>query len=151
MRAVIQRVTFSRVEVEGEVVGEIKQGLMVLLGITHEDKEEDMDRLIKKILNMRIFNDAEGKMNLSVQDIQGDVQVISQFTLYGDTRKGNRPSFMRSAPPAISLPMYERFLEKMQAQFAGKVAKGKFGADMKVSLLNDGPVTIIMDTHQLDF
>ncbi|MEO0895021.1 MAG: D-aminoacyl-tRNA deacylase [Bacteroidota bacterium] len=151
MRAVIQRVAYSKVEVDGKIVGDIEQGLMVLLGVTHEDGEADMDRLIKKILNLRIFNDAEGKMNLSVQDINGQIQVISQFTLYADTRKGNRPSFMRSAKPDVSLPMYQQFLEKLRWQFSGKVAEGKFGAEMKVSLLNDGPVTIILDTKQIDF
>lgn len=151
MRAVIQRVTFSRVEVEGEVIGEISQGLMVLLGITHEDNQSDIERLVKKITNLRIFEDEEGRMNRSVKDVKGGIHVISQFTLHADTKKGNRPSFMRSAPPNISEPLYEDFLTHLRKEFDGEVATGKFGAYMKVSLLNDGPITIIMDTHQPEF
>ncbi len=147
MRAIIQRVSFSKVEVEKEVVGEISQGLMVLLGITHEDGEEDIKRIVKKIVNLRIFNDEEGKMNLSVQDIDGGIQVISQFTLYADTKKGNRPSYVRSAPPDLSEPLYQKFVDHLKTVFLGPVATGAFGAEMEVSLLNHGPVTIILDSQ----
>ncbi|MCB0839947.1 MAG: D-tyrosyl-tRNA(Tyr) deacylase, partial [Bacteroidetes bacterium] len=119
MRAVIQRVSFSKVEVEGEVVGEIPQGLMVLLGITHEDNEDDIAWMIKKITQLRIFNDEAEKMNLSVQDVGGDILVISQFTLYANAKKGNRPSYIRSAPPDISIPLYEKFLEQLRVSFSG--------------------------------
>ncbi|MCB0844655.1 MAG: D-tyrosyl-tRNA(Tyr) deacylase [Bacteroidetes bacterium] len=148
MRAVIQRVSFSKVEVEGEVVGEIPQGLMVLLGITHEDNEDDIAWMIKKITQLRIFNDEAEKMNLSVQDVGGDILVISQFTLYANAKKGNRPSYIRSAPPDISIPLYEKFLEQLRVSFSGKVATGEFGASMQVSLLNNGPVTIILDSRE---
>ncbi|MEM9932438.1 MAG: D-aminoacyl-tRNA deacylase [Bacteroidota bacterium] len=150
MRALIQRVSHASVEVEGKTLGSIQQGLLVLLGIAHEDTETDQDWLIRKVLNLRIFSDEEGKMNLSVKDIQGEILLISQFTLFANSKKGNRPSYIRSAPPAISIPMYERFLDELQAQFPGKVASGEFGADMKVSLLNDGPVTILLDSQQQD-
>ncbi|MEM6768749.1 MAG: D-aminoacyl-tRNA deacylase [Bacteroidota bacterium] len=150
MRALIQRVSHASVEVEGKTLGSIQQGLLVLLGIAHEDTETDQDWLIRKVLNLRIFSDKEGKMNLSVKDIQGEILLISQFTLFANSKKGNRPSYIRSAPPAISIPMYERFLDELQAQFPGKVASGEFGADMKVSLLNDGPVTILLDSQQQD-
>ena len=148
MRAVIQRVSFSKVEVEGEVVGEIPQGLMVLLGITHEDNEDDIAWMIKKITQLRIFNDEAEKMNLSVQDVGGDILVISQFTLYANAKKGNRPSYIRSAPPDISIPLYEKFLEQLRVSFSGKVATGEFGASVQVSLLNNGPVTIILDSRE---
>ncbi|MCI4671252.1 MAG: D-aminoacyl-tRNA deacylase [Bacteroidia bacterium] len=151
MRAVIQRVKFSQVEVDTEIVGEITHGLMVLLGITHDDNQADIERLVKKIINLRIFEDEDGKMNLSVKDIKGGIHVISQFTLHADTKKGNRPSFMRSAPPNISEPLYEDFLSHLRKEFKGDIATGKFGAYMKVSLLNDGPITIIMDTHNPEF
>lgn len=133
------------------MVGEISKGLLVLLGITHDDKQADIERLVKKITNMRIFEDEEGKMNLSIKDIGGGIHVISQFTLHADTKKGNRPSFMRSAPPNISEPLYEDFLAHLRKEFPGEVATGTFGAYMQVSLLNDGPVTIILDTHNPEF
>ncbi|MEM7512552.1 MAG: D-aminoacyl-tRNA deacylase [Bacteroidota bacterium] len=148
MRALIQRVSHASVVVEGETLGDIQQGLLVLLGITHEDKETDQEWLIRKILNLRIFNDEAGKMNVSVQDIEGEILVISQFTLFANSKKGNRPSYIRSAPPAVSIPLYENFLKSLKTQFSGKVASGEFGADMKVSLLNDGPVTILLDSQQ---
>ena len=148
MRAVIQRVSFSKVEVEGEIAGEIPQGLMVLLGITHEDNEDDIAWMIKKITQLRIFNDEAEKVNLSVQDVGGDILVISQFTLYANAKKGNRPSYIRSAPPDISIPLYEKFLEQLRVSFSGKVATGEFGASMQVSLLNNGPVTIILDSRE---
>lgn len=147
MRAVIQRVRFSKVEVAGQIVGEIPAGLLVLLGITHDDSASDIDWLVRKIPQLRIFNDDQGKMNLSVQDVGGDILVISQFTLYANSRKGNRPSYIRSAPPEISIPLYEAFVDTLRQQFSGQVATGEFGADMAVSLLNDGPVTIILDSR----
>lgn len=151
MRIVVQRVSFSKVEIGGEVSGEIKNGLMVLLGITHDDEEKDMDWLIKKLINLRIFKDEQDKMNLSVQDVEGGILVISQFTLYANSKKGNRPSYIRSAPPDIAIPLYERFLAKLKAAFSGPIQTGEFGANMQVSLLNDGPVTIILDSKNPEF
>ncbi|MEM8888160.1 MAG: D-aminoacyl-tRNA deacylase [Bacteroidota bacterium] len=148
MRAVIQRVSHSKVVVEGRTTGEIEKGLLVLLGVTHTDERADIDWLIKKITNLRIFNDEHGKMNLSVKDVGGDILVVSQFTLYADSKKGNRPSYIRSAPPDFSIPMYENFVELLALNFEGKVATGEFGAMMEVSLLNDGPVTIILDSKE---
>lgn len=151
MRAVIQRVRQARVEIDGEVSGAIDQGLLVLLGITHEDKTADIEWLVKKMTNLRIFNDPDDKMNLSVSDVGGGILVVSQFTLYASSKKGNRPSYIRSAPPDISIPIYESFLSHLRDQFSGPVATGEFGAKMDVHLLNDGPVTIILDTTQPDF
>jgi D-tyrosyl-tRNA(Tyr) deacylase len=146
MRAVIQRTSYAQVSVNGEIIGEIQKGLLVLVGIGQDETEAECLWLAQKILQLRIFNDAEGKMNLSVADVQGELLVISQFTLFGDSRKGNRPSFSQAAPPTIAEPLYERFLATLKQLFPGKVASGIFGADMKVSLLNDGPVTLILDT-----
>lgn len=148
MRALIQRVQHSRVVVAGKEVGAIGPGLLILLGITHDDTQSDMDWLLKKIPKLRIFDDPEGKMNLSVTDIGGEILVVSQFTLFANCQKGNRPSYIRSAPPDISLPMYEQFVAQLRATFSGKVATGEFGAMMEVSLLNDGPVTIMLDSRQ---
>ncbi|MEL6651758.1 MAG: D-aminoacyl-tRNA deacylase [Bacteroidota bacterium] len=148
MRVVIQRVQHSKVVVAGETIGEIGKGLMVLLGITQEDGQADIDWLVKKITKMRIYNDEAGKMNLSVEDIGGDILVVSQFTLYADARKGNRPSYIRSAKPDISIPLYEQFVKTLRTQFSGEVSTGEFGAMMEVSLLNDGPVTIILDSKE---
>ncbi|MFK7924305.1 MAG: D-aminoacyl-tRNA deacylase [Bacteroidia bacterium] len=149
MRTVIQRVQHSKVVVEDQTIGEIGRGLMVLLGVTHDDNETDIKWLVKKITKMRIFNDDAGKMNLSVEDIGGDILVVSQFTLYANARKGNRPSYIRSAPPDVSIPLYEQFVETLRASFTGQVATGEFGAMMEVSLLNDGPVTIILDSKEI--
>lgn len=146
MRIVLQRASEASVKVDGEIIGEIQQGLVVLLGIEQEDTEEDIDWLIKKIINLRIFNDENDVMNLSLQQINGEVLIISQFTLHASTKKGNRPSYIKAAKPDVSIPLYERFIEKIRKQIPQKVATGKFGADMKVSLINDGPVTICMDT-----
>ncbi len=148
MRAIIQRVAHARVEVEKEIVGEIEAGLLVLLGVTHDDTQADIDYLIRKITKLRIFNDEAGKMNLSVNDIGGGILVVSQFTLFADTSKGNRPSYIRSAPPDFSIPMYEQFLASLKQQFDGPIATGKFGAAMEVHLLNDGPVTISIDSKE---
>ena len=151
MRAVIQRVKKASVEVNGASIGEIGHGLLVLLGITHDDSSNDTDWLLKKLLQLRIFNDGEGKMNLSVTDVNGSILIVSQFTLYADAKKGNRPSYIRSAPPAISIPIYDNFVAELRSRFAGPVATGSFGAMMDVALVNDGPVTIILDSQQQDF
>lgn len=148
MRVILQRVKYACVEVEQKLVGEISYGLLVLLGISINDSTEDVDWLVKKILALRIFNDVEGKMNYSVEDVKGQVLIVSQFTLFANCKKGNRPSFTQSAPPSIAIPLYEAFLNTVRERFPGKVACGVFGADMKVELLNDGPVTIILDTEQ---
>ena len=146
MRVVIQRVTEANVKVEGEIVGEVEQGLMLLVGIQEEDTKTDVDWLVQKILNLRIFGDEEGKLNLSVQDIKGEILCISQFTLIADYKKGNRPSFIKAAKPDQAIPLFEYF--KAEISKSGlKTEAGIFGADMKVSLLNDGPVTILMDSQ----
>ena len=147
MRVVIQRVSEAAVKIDGTIVGEISKGLLVLLGIAQEDTEQDALYLIQKLINLRIFSDADGKMNLSVQDCGGELLVVSQFTLYADTKKGNRPSYIRAARPELAIPLYEFFLRELQKQFQGPIQTGQFGADMKVSLINDGPVTIIMDSR----
>lgn len=146
MIAVVQRVSSSSVTINAEKTRSINQGLLVLVGICNEDDREDIEWLCRKIANMRIFGDDEGKMNLSVKDIHGDIMVISQFTLHASTKKGNRPSFIEAAKPEISIPLYEEFLSTMSNELGKEVVPGEFGADMKVQLLNDGPVTIIIDT-----
>ncbi len=149
MRAVIQRVREASVKINDEIVGEIQQGLLVLLGIEHVDSELDADYLIQKLIHLRIFGDDEGKMNHSVSDISGDLLIVSQFTLFADTKKGNRPSFILSAKPEQAIPLYEYFLSQLKKSFSGKIEKGVFGGDMQVELINDGPVTIIMDSKHL--
>lgn len=146
MKAVIQRVTEASVEIDGSIHNEISTGLLVLLGITHDDSPEDRDWLIRKMANLRIFNDEQGVMNKSILDIEGEVLIISQFTLHASTKKGNRPSYLQAAKPDIAIPIYESFLESWESQTGIKAKAGIFGADMKVRLLNDGPVTIIIDT-----
>jgi len=146
MRAVIQRVSRASVTVEGEVTGQIGQGLMVLLGVGPEDTESDGAWLASKLANLRIFSDEAGKMNLSLIDVAGGALVVSQFTLYGDCRRGRRPSFVGAAPPESAEPLYERFCEQLAAQGVAHVGRGVFGAMMDVDLLNDGPVTLIIDT-----
>jgi D-tyrosyl-tRNA(Tyr) deacylase len=148
MRAVIQRVSSASVKVEEKTTADINEGLLILLGIEHEDGEADMDWLIRKILNMRIFDDENGVMNLSVQDINGDIIVVSQFTLHASTKKGNRPSYIKAAKPAIAEQMYLDFVKKLSEVFNGRVQTGIFGAMMKVSLVNDGPVTILIDSKK---
>ena len=146
MRIVIQRVKESYVEVEGKIVGHINKGFLVLLGIKCSDSKKDVDYLVRKLVNLRIFSDENDKMNLALKDVNGELLIISQFTLYGDCKKsGNRPSFSGSAKPDIAIPLYEYFIEECKKQIA-IVETGIFGADMKVSLLNDGPVTIILDS-----
>ncbi len=146
MKAVLQRVSQASVTIEGKVNGAIEQGLLILLGVTHEDSQDDIDWLIRKIMNLRIFSDAEGLMNLSCQDIKGRYLVISQFTLQASTKKGNRPSYIAAARPEIAIPLYETFVKQLGVLTQTDVETGIFGADMKVSLLNDGPVTIIIDS-----
>ncbi len=146
MRVVIQRVQRCSVEVEGKIIGEIGKGLAILLGVEEADTQEDIDWLCGKISRLRIFDDENGVMNLDVQQAGGRAIVISQFTLYASTKKGNRPSYIRSAPEPISRPMYEKFLATLSATLGAEVEHGEFGADMKVALVNDGPVTICIDS-----
>ena len=146
MRAVIQRVSQSNVKVSEEVIGEIKEGLMVLVSFVDEDNDIDLEWMTKKIVNLRIFNDDEGKMNRSVQDVGGDILLISQFTLHGSTKKGNRPSFIKAAKPDFANVMYERFIKVLEQTLGKEIQTGEFGGDMKVSLINDGPTTIIIDS-----
>ena len=146
MRLVIQRVSRASVTVENTIIGQIGPGLLVLLGIEQADSEEDVDWLVQKTIQMRIFSDEEGKMNGSLQDIRGELLVISQFTLHASTKKGNRPGFTAAARPEQAIPLYELFIEKAQMALGKPVQNGSFGADMKVDLLNDGPVTIIIDS-----
>ena len=146
MRVVVQRVSQSNVKVSGEVIGEIKEGLMVLVSFVDEDNDTDLNWMTKKIINLRIFNDDEGKMNRSVQDIGGDILLISQFTLHGSTKKGNRPSFIKAAKPDFANVMYERFIKVLEQSLGKEIQTGEFGGDMKVSLVNDGPTTIIIDS-----
>jgi D-tyrosyl-tRNA(Tyr) deacylase len=146
MRVVIQRVAHASVTIEGVVKSRIDAGLLVLLGIEHDDNQEDIDWLCKKIAAMRIFSDEAGLMNKSVQDIEGEMIVVSQFTLHASTKKGNRPSFIKAARPETAIPLYEQFVQMLAAESGRPVYTGTFGADMKVELLNDGPVTILMDS-----
>lgn len=147
MRAVVQRVSEASVCVPAEgYESSVGKGLMVLVAFIDEDTEEDLDWMSRKIAAMRIFDDADGVMNLSVKDVDGEVLIVSQFTLYASTVKGNRPSYVRAARPDVAIPLYEKFLSKMEAQLQKPVGRGIFGADMKVGLVNDGPVTIIIDS-----
>ena len=146
MKAVIQRVSSASVKVDENIVGEIGLGFLILLGVGHEDDVEDIKWLTSKIAKLRVFSDPEGKMNLAIDDINGDILVISQFTLHASTKKGNRPSFIYAAPPEKANKDYELFCEILQSQIKGNIKKGIFASDMKVSLVNDGPVTIIIDS-----
>ncbi|WP_282080847.1 D-aminoacyl-tRNA deacylase [Aquimarina algiphila] len=146
MRAVIQRVSEASVTVESKVVSKIYQGLLILIGIEEDDSEEDVQWLSGKISRLRIFVDSEGIMNKSIQEINGEAIVVSQFTLHASTKKGNRPSYIKAARPETAIPLYESFVKQLEMDLEKKVGTGIFGADMKVSLLNDGPVTIIVDT-----
>lgn len=145
MRVVLQRVARARVTVDGDPVGEVGRGVVLLVGFREGDTEEHVSWMAEKILGLRIFPDDEGKMNLGLTDIGGDVLVVSQFTLYGDTRKGRRPSFVEAAHPDTAVPLYRRFVELLGARAPGKVATGEFGAHMNVELVNDGPVTLVLD------
>lgn len=146
MRAIIQRVSKASVEIDGQLSGRINQGFLVLLGIEDADNQTDIDWLTKKIAQLRIFSDDAGLMNKSILDIDGNILLISQFTLFGQTRKGNRPSFIRASKPTIAIPLYEQFCQELEQCLGKPIQTGIFGADMQVSLINDGPVTIIMDT-----
>lgn len=137
--------------IEGEVKSAIGQGILILLGIENADGEEDIEWLVRKVMNLRIFPDDAGVMNRSLIDVNGEVLVISQFTLHANTRKGNRPSYIRAARPDVSVPLYERFCKKLSFELGKEIGTGEFGADMKVALINDGPVTIIMDTKEKSF
>lgn len=147
MKTVIQRVSEASVSIAGEKVADIQQGLLVLLGIENADTQADIVWLCRKIANLRIFNDETGLMNLSVKDINGQVIVVSQFTLHASTKKGNRPSFIKAAKPDVAIPLYEKFVEEMQSFMKTKVQTGEFGANMQISLINDGPVTIVIDSQ----
>ena len=151
MRLVIQRVTEASVVVEEQVIGAIQNGLMMLVGIEDADTQEDIAWLAGKATNLRIFDDAEGVMNLSVKDIGGDILLISQFTLHASIKKGNRPSYINASKPPIAVPLYESMIKTLEKEMGKPIQTGKFGADMKVSLLNNGPVTIIMDSKNKDF
>lgn len=148
MRAVVQRVLKASVEVENKIVGEINKGLLVFISVDENDTEKDVDYMVDKITELRIFNDAEGKFNLSLRDINGEMLVVSQFTLHGDCRRGRRPSFSSAARPEKAIPYYERFVELVREK-GFKVATGVFGAHMIVSLVNDGPVTILVDSQKV--
>ena len=146
MKVVIQRVKSSSVQINQKIKSEIERGLLVFIGICHDDTKSDVEWLVNKILNLRIFNDKHGVMNESIIDVNGEILIISQFTLMALTKKGNRPSYIRSAPHKIAIPLYEYFVEMLKAKIYDKVKTGVFAADMEVKLVNDGPVTILMDT-----
>jgi len=146
MRAVIQRVTKATVTIEGNINGQIGNGLLVLIGIEDADNDDDIKWLSGKIVDLRIFNDGDGVMNISVKDIGGNILLISQFTLHASTKKGNRPSYIKASKPATAIPIYERMISQLSVDLGREIQTGIFGADMKVELLNDGPVTIVIDT-----
>jgi len=148
MRLVIQRCNRAEVRISGEIKGKIDCGLLLLVGVTHEDTRADADYLAKKVANMRIFNDAEGKMNLSLKEVEGAILSISQFTLYGNAHKGNRPSFINAARPELAEPLYEYFNNQLRTEYGIQVETGRFGADMQVDFINDGPVTILLDSEK---
>ena len=146
MRAVLQRTTFASVKVDGNITGSIQKGLLVLMGIEDADTTEDIVWLSSKIVNLRIFDDESGVMNLSVKDVAGDILLVSQFTLHASTKKGNRPSYIKASKPEIAMPMYKQMIVQLENDLGKKIQTGVFGADMKMELLNDGPVTIVIDT-----
>lgn len=148
MRVVLQRVSEASVTIDDVIVGSIGRGLLILLGIESDDDQADVDWLAAKISKLRIFSDDEGLMNCSINDVNGDVLIVSQFTLHAKTKKGNRPSFIRAAIPEIAIPLYASFIKKLEEEIIGKIETGEFGGDMKVALVNDGPVTITIDTKQ---
>ena len=151
MRAVIQRVSEASVKTEGVIISSIRKGMLILVGIEDSDNQEDIDWLTSKIVQLRIFDDENGIMNLSVKDVEGDMLIVSQFTLHASTKKGNRPSYIRASKPDFAIPMYNKFISAVENALGKKVGTGKFGAMMDVSLVNDGPVTIIIDSKQKDF
>jgi D-tyrosyl-tRNA(Tyr) deacylase len=146
MKIVVQRVKEATVEIGNEISGTINKGLLIFLGIEHEDGQEDIDWLVKKIIHLRVFPDEQGKMNLSLKDIEGELLVVSQFTLHASVKKGNRPSFTKSAKPELAKKLYEDFLETLQNDTITKIQTGRFGADMQILLINDGPLTFILDS-----
>lgn len=146
MKVIIQRVAHASVKVENKIISEISKGLLILLGISHEDTLEDILWLTKKIAHLRIFNDSNDVMNQSIIDVDGDAIIVSQFTLMASTKKGNRPSYIKAAKPEVAIPLYENFIKQFEKEIQKKVGTGIFGADMKIELLNDGPVTIIIDS-----
>ena len=146
MKVVIQRVSEASVKIEGEVVALINAGFLILVGIETEDTEEDLLYLVSKIIGLRIFNDENGVMNLSIKEVDGEICVVSQFTLHAATKKGNRPSYIKAAKADVSIPLYELFLERLSQELGKEIPSGQFGADMKVALVNDGPVTILIDS-----
>ena len=145
MKLVIQRVKSSSLYIEGSLISQIKQGLVVLIGISKSDSENVIDKLVKKLLNLRVFEDENSKMNYSILDIEGEILLVSQFTLYADTKKGNRPSFINAADPKNAEPLYNKFLEKLHIVLGDNIKTGRFGANMQIELVNDGPVTIIVE------
>jgi D-tyrosyl-tRNA(Tyr) deacylase len=151
MRLVLQRVTEASVKVDRLIVGAINNGLMILVGIEDEDTQEDIEWLAGKASNLRIFDDAEGVMNLSVKEVHGDILLISQFTLHASTKKGNRPSYIHASKPPVAIPLYEAMIQQLEKEMGKPIQTGQFGADMKVSLINNGPVTIILDSKNKDF
>ena len=151
MRLVLQRVTEASVKVDGLIVGAINNGLMILVGIEDADTQEDIEWLAGKASNLRIFDDADGVMNLSVKEVHGDILLISQFTLHASTKKGNRPSYIHASKPPVAIPLYEAMIQQLEKEMGKPIQTGRFGADMKVSLLNNGPVTIVMDSKNKDF
>lgn len=146
MKFVIQRVSEASVAINGSIKGKIGQGLLILVGIEEADNSEDLDWMIQKTVNMRIFGDAEGKMNLSLKDVQGEILLISQFTLHASTKKGNRPSFIKAARPEQAIPLYQQAIRQFSEELGHPIETGEFGADMQVSLINNGPVTILLDS-----
>jgi D-tyrosyl-tRNA(Tyr) deacylase len=146
MKIVLQRVSSASVTIDNKIVADIQKGLLVLVGIEDADTQEDIDWLVNKITNIRIFGDENDVMNLSVKDVDGDIIVVSQFTLHASTKKGNRPSYIKASKPEVAIPLYENFVKKIEIELGKKVQTGIFGADMKVLLLNDGPVTIVIDS-----
>ena len=150
MKAVIQRVSKASVTIDNDKVAAIGSGVLVLLGIVNEDTQDDINWLTRKIVNLRIFEDDQGVMNRSLLDVDGDVIVVSQFTLHASTKKGNRPSYIKAAKPDVAIPLYETFLKQLESDVGKKIQTGQFGADMKVELLNDGPVTIIIDSKNIE-
>ncbi len=147
MRIVIQRVREASVSIAGKLKASVGGGMMILVGVEHDDVQEDVDWLVKKVVNLRIFNDDAGVMNRSILDVGGEILVVSQFTLHASTRKGNRPSYIRAARPETAVPLYRAFIDALNAQLPKPCGEGEFGADMQVALVNDGPVTIIIDSH----
>jgi D-tyrosyl-tRNA(Tyr) deacylase len=145
MRVVLQRVSSGSVTVDGRVLGEIGKGLVLLVGFSGDDEESAAEWMAEKVLGLRVFGDEEGKMNRSLQEVEGDILVVSQFTLYGDARKGRRPSFVKAAGPEVAIPLYERFLGILREKAPGRVESGEFGAMMDVALVNDGPVTLVLE------